>query len=161
MLRNRWVCSSLLRRRRNDAPVLLLLILSILLACATPAWAYAPLMPLRHSRAPAAAADTTRRTTTSHHYTQQSPPSSRSMARVPSCVQMRRASDRTVMQLFPIHTFQENNKIYAAVVALAQVLFQNSGRVPFAPALGVNVVLFTILRRKLLTALTPAGLGTA
>ena len=65
------------------------------------------------------------------------------------------------MQLFPIHTFHENNKIYAAVVALAQILFQNSGRVPFAPALGVNVVLFAALRRKLLTALTPAGLGHA
>jgi len=48
-----------------------------------------------------------------------------------------------------------------------QSLFQYSGPIPFAPALGINVVLFTALRGKLLSALTPAGflhslaLGTA
>jgi Integral membrane protein DUF92 len=44
---------------------------------------------------------------------------------------------------------------------MARVLFRYEGKVPFLYSLGINVVLFAILRTKLLSALTPAGFFNA
>lgn len=44
---------------------------------------------------------------------------------------------------------------------MAKIVFAYEGNVPFAYSLGVNVVLFTILRTKLLSALTLAGFISA
>jgi hypothetical protein len=44
---------------------------------------------------------------------------------------------------------------------ITRTLFRYEGRVPLLYSLGINVVLFTILRTKLLSALTPAGFFNA
>lgn len=70
-------------------------------------------------------------------------------------ISQRRRSTATYFSLNPTEVAGGAPAIFLRDVV--QSLFQYYGPIPFAPALGINVVLFTALRRKLLSALTPAG----
>jgi Integral membrane protein DUF92 len=75
-----------------------------------------------------------------------------------------RSSSRSVLRFVPttstsLQAFWGIDQ--GAVSDLAQSLFRDSGKVPFLEALGLNTVLFAVLRPKLFKMLTPAGYGNA